>query len=307
VTGALARPRRGWRLWAVLRVLALFGLCSLISLWALLRATQASAADVLAEISDQLMRLPDARYGSSTQQLWINGLSLNVQSGSSDKDPLLVTQQFRAACAARSAMQLSERESAALAPLKSEGWFESMLDGVAVNRSDAGTSVICIDAMNKPWDVLSIAQAARRFVSSGELLELGRLRYALVRSGSKGGSVFLTLWTDGSARLLEQFPRDRDAPGVDFPDVARVAGSQRFLSARLADSVLATYAHREGSLDELSQRYRDALRAGGYAILDRYVRSEGHLSYNLEKGPRHVQLTLAKGKGLTLATLMSQP
>jgi len=299
--------RRGWRIWAVLRVLALLGVCSLISLWGLLRATQASAADVLAEISDQLMRLPDAHYGSSTQQLWINGLSLNLQSGSSEKDPFVVSQQFRAACAARSAMQLGERESAALGPLKNAGWFRSMLDGVAVNRSDAGTSIICIDAMHKPWDVLSIAQAARRFVSSGELLELGRLRYALVRNGSKGGSVFLTLWTDGSTRLLEQFPRDHDAPGVDFPDVARVQGSQRFLSARLSDSVLAIYAHREGSLEELSQRYRNALQAGGYEILDRYVRSEGHSSYNLEKGPRHVQLTLATGKGLTLATLMSQP
>jgi hypothetical protein len=303
----MSRPRRGWRLWAMFRVLALLGLCSLISAWALLRATQASAADVLAEISDQLMRLPGAHYGSGTQQLWINGLSLNLQSGSSEQDPLLVSQQFRAACAARSAMQLSERESAALGPLKSEGWVRGMLDGVAVNRSDAGTSIICIDAMNKPWDVLSIAQAARRFVSSGELLELGRLRYALVRSGSKGGSVFLSMWTDGSARLLEQFPRDRDAPGVDFPEVSRVKGSQRFLSARLADSVLAIYAHREGSLDELSQRYREALRAGGYEILDRYVRSEGHLSYNLQKGPRHVQFTLATGKGLSLATLMSQP
>lgn len=301
------RPRRGWRIWGVLRVLALLGVCSLVSLWGLLRAARASAADVLAEISDQLMQLPNARYGSGIQQLWVNGLSLNLQSGSSDKDPLTVTQQFRAACAARSAMQLDERERAALGPLKTEGWVESMLDGVAVNRSDAGSTVICIDAMNKPWDVLSIAQAARRFVSSGELLELGRLRYALVREGSKGGSVFLNIWTDGSARLLEQFPRDRDAPGADFPDVARVKGSQRFLSARLADSLLAIYAHREGSLEDLSQAYRDALRAGGYAVLERYVRSEGHTSYNLEKGPRHVQLTLATGKGLTLATLMSQP
>jgi hypothetical protein len=291
----------------VLRVLALFGACALVSLWALLRETRASAADVLAEISDQLMQLPNARYGSGAQQLWINGLSLSLQSGSSDQDPLTVTQKFRAACASRSAMQLDERERAALGPLKSEGWVESMLDGVAVNRSDAGTSVICIDAMNKPWDVLSIAQAARRFVSSGELLELGRLRYALVRHGSNGGSVFLNIWTDGSARLLEQFPRDRDAPGVDFPDVARVKGSQRFLSARLGESLLAIYAHREGSLAELSQSYRDALRAGGYELLDRYVRSEGHTSYNLEKGARHVQLTLAAGKGLTLATLMSQP
>jgi hypothetical protein len=115
------------------------------------------------------------------------------------------------------------------------------------------------------------------------------------------------MWTDGSTRLLEQFPRDHDAPGMDFPEVARVSGSQRFLSARLSDSLLAIYAHRSGSLEQLAQQYRDALKAGGYQALDTYAHSEGHLSYRFEKGRRHVQLTMATGKGVTLATLMSQP
>ena len=298
------RPR--WRILAVFRVLVVLGLCSLLSLWWLLRASRASAADVLAELSDQLMQLPDAHYGSGVRPLWINGLSLMVQSGSSEKDPYSVAAQFRAACAARSAMQLGERESAALAPMKKEGWFRSVLDGVLVHNGEGGTSVICVDRMHQPWDVLSMAEAAQRFVRSGDLQELGRLRYALVRPSGRG-SVFLTMWTDGSTRLLEQFPRDHDAPGVDFPDVARVGGSQRFLSARLSDSLLAIYAHRSGSLDQLARQYRDAVTAGGYQPLDIYARSEGHLSYRFEKGPRHVQLTLATGKGVTLATLMSQP
>jgi len=301
-----ARRRPRFRLLATIRVLALLGMMSLISLWALLRATQASAADVLVQLGNQLMLLPDAHYGSGVRQLWINGLSLNLQSGWSEKDPIAVSAQFRAACAARSAMQLDAAESAKVAPLKAAGWFQSALDGVMVRQGEAGTSIICLDAMSKPWDVLSIAEAAERFVQTGDLQALGRLRYALVRRSSHG-SVFLTLWTDGSTRLLEQFPRDRDAPGVDFPDVARVSGSQRFLSARLSDSLLAIYAHRTATVEEVAEQYREALKTGGYQPLDGYAHSPGHLSYRFEKGLRHVQLTVAAAKDVTLATLLSQP
>jgi len=298
------RPR--FRLLAVIRVLGLLGVFSLISLWGLLRATRASAADVLVQLGAQLMRLPDAHYGGGVRQLWINGLSLMLQSGSSEQPPAVVTAQFRAACIRRSAMQLDERESAAVAPLKEAGWFQSALDGTMVEQGEAGTSIVCLDALSKPWDVLSIADAAQRFVASGELQELGRLRYAQVRP-AKQGSVFLTMWTDGPTHLLEQFPRDHDAPGVDFPDVARVSGSQRFLSARLSDSLLAIYAHRAGSLEELAGQYRAALTAGGYQAQDTYAHGEGHQSYRFERRERHVQLTLATGKGVILASLMSQP
>jgi hypothetical protein len=298
------RPR--FRLLAVIRVLALLGVFSLISLWGLLRATRASAADVLVQLGEQLMQLPDAHYGGGVRQLWINGLSLMLQSGSSEQEPAVVTAQFRAACVQRSAVQLEQRESAALGHLKELGWLQSALDGVMVQQGEAGTSIVCLDALNKPWDVLSIAEAAQRFVRTGDLQEMGRVRYAQVRP-TKSGSTFLTMWTDGPARLLEQFPRDHDAPGMDFPDVARIGGSQRFLSARLSDSLLAIYAHRAGSLEDLAGQYRAALSAGGYQAQDTYAHGEGHQSYRFEKGPRHVQLTLATGKGVILASLMSQP
>ena len=120
-------------------------------------------------------------------------------------------------------------------------------------------------------------------------------------------SVFLTMWTDGPARLLELFPRDHDAPGVDFPDVARVPGSQRFLSAHLTGSLLNIYAHRAGTTEELAEQYREALTAGGYAILEKYAYGKDNRTYNFEKGRQHVQLTVGAGKGFTLAVLASQP
>jgi hypothetical protein len=301
-----AAVRARFRLLAVIRVLGLLGAFSLISLWGLSSATRASAADVLVKLADQLLQLPDAHYGSGVRPLWLNGLSLMLQSGWSEQEPAVVVAQFRAACIKRSAMQLDEREGASVASLKQAGWFQSALDGVLVEQGEAGTSIVCLDALNKPWDVLSMADAARRFVATGDLQELGRVRFAQVRP-ARQGSVFLTMWTEGPTRLLEQFPRDHDAPGMDFPDVARIAGSQRFLSARLSNSLLAVYAHRTGSLEELAGQYRAALAAGGYQALDTYAHGEGHQSYRFEKGARHVQLTLAAGKGVVVASLMSQP
>jgi len=301
---ATSRPR--FRLLAAIRVSALLALCLALSLAAVLRATQASAGDVLVQLGNQLMRLPDAHYGRGVQELWINGMSLKVQSGSSRQDPLLVVAQFRQACRTKAAMQLNERERKQVAPLNEAGWFRAALDGVLVKEGEAGTAVACIDAMGKAWGPLSIADAARRFVQSGDLLEMGRLRYAWVRP-TKQGSVFLTFWTEGSTRLLEQFPQDQDAPGADFPGVGRVTGSQRFLSARLSDSFLAIYAHKEGAALELADRYRAELTRGGYQVLDRYAHSEGHYSYSFERGARHGVLSVVSQDGKTLATLLSQP
>jgi len=301
---AVRRPR--FRLLAVLRVTALLALCLVLSLAALLRATQARAGDVLVQLGNQLMKLPDAYYGNGVRELWINGLSLKVQSGSSKRSPLEVVEEFRKACVTHAAVQLDERDRKSAGALNQEGWFKSALDGVLVEHGEAGTSVACIDAMGKAWDPLSIADAAQRFVKSGDLLEMGRLRYAWVVK-AKQGSVFLTFWTDGSARLLEQFPRDRDAPGVDFPDLGRVEGSQRYLSAHLSESFLTIYAHKKGSVEDLSKEYRESLQRGGYEILDKYVHSEGHYSYGFEKGARHGMLSIVSRDGKTLATLLSQP
>ena len=303
-TTATSPPR--FRLLAVLRVSALLGLCLALSLAAVLRATQARAGDVLVQLGNQLMRLPDAHYGNGVQELWINGMSLKVQSGSSKQDPRMVVEQFRQACQTRAAVQLDERERKQAGPLNDAGWFKSVMDGAFVQEGEAGTAVACIDAMGKAWDVLSIADAAQRFVKSGDLLEMGRLRYAWVRR-AEPGSVFLTFWTEGSTRLLEQFPRDRDAPGADFPEVGRVPGSQRYLSARLSDSFLTIYAHRGATALELADRYRAELTRGGYQVFDRYAHSEGHYSYGFEKGPRHGVLSVVSQDGKTLATLLSQP
>jgi hypothetical protein len=300
------RPRPRFRLLALIRVTALLGLCLLVSLAALLRAAQASAGDVLVQIGRQLMRLPDAHYGGGVRQLWVNGMSLMLQSGESNKPPAEVVAEFRAACKAHAAMQLDERARSEVEYLGDMPWFQNVLDGVFVQNENDGSTVACIDTMGKPWDPLSIADAAQRFGKTGELLELGQLRYAWVRR-TPVGSVFLNFWTEGPARLLEQFPRDTDAPGVDFPEVARVSGSQRYLSARLADSLLVMYVHRERSLEQLEVEYRSALAVGGYTVLDRVARGKGQASFAFEKGPRHAQLSLAAQKDRTLVTLLSQP
>jgi hypothetical protein len=299
-----ARPLS--RALAGLRVLALLMVLLGVSLWALLRAGQARAEDVLLQLGEQLMRLPDAHYGHGVQQLWVNGLQLQLQSGSSPRDPELVVAQFRRQCSSRAAWQLGESERQAVAPLRAGGWFGSALDGVLVEAGRAGTAVVCVDPMGQPRDVLSVAAAARRFVESGDLLELGQLRYAWVRR-AEHGSAFLTLWTEGSARLLEQFPRDRDAPGQDFPELGRVPGSQRLLSARLSQSALAIYAHRAGSPEELAPQYRAALERAGYRIQDAYARGEDELSYGFVRDARQLQLTLGAGKSLTLVSLITLP
>lgn len=301
-----SRSRPG-RLLAVVRVLSLLGLCLGVSLALVLHNTHAKAGDILVELGTQLMRLPDARYANGVQQLSLNGLSLMLQSGSSDQEASVVVRQFREACQSRAAIQLDEQERGALGPLFESRWFQDMTDGVMVQERADGTSVVCIDTLGKPWDVASITEAAERFVASGDLMELGQLRYAWVRP-AQTGSVFLTFWTDGSARLLEQFPVEGDAPGVDFDDVKRVDGSQRFLSAVLGNSKLAIYRHRQGTLDALADAYDRAMEAAGYRKLEQPATGDGKRAMTFVRGEQHAAVVQQRDeRGHVLVTLVSQP
>ncbi len=305
---AQRKTRRPWRLFALVRVLALLTVCLIISSIALFQVSKARAGDVLVQIGAQLMRLPDAYYPNGVQQLSLNGLTLNMQSGTSERPPEEVVQKFYDACRSRAGVQLDEKQRAGIRSyLEQSTWFQNAVDGVLVQESSDGTSVICIDPEGKQWDIAGIADAAQRFVASGELAELGRMRYAWVKPG-ESGSVFLTAWTTGPARLLEQFPRQGDAPGVDFPQAARVKGSQRFLSAHLADSDMAIYRHAEGELGALTDSYRAALESGGYVNVGKPAKTEQSAIFSYEKGRRHVVLTLKSGpRGSVMVSLLSQP
>lgn len=254
------------RLAAFVRVTALCGVAALVGGALLVRAGRASANEALAALGAELMRLPGARYANGVRRLTLNGLTLFVQSGAAPRAPHEVVAGFRAACARTASLADAGTvlRGAARTP---NPWLEDWLDGVVVQPRGAGTAIACIDSAGQSMEWSALGARLQRFLARGDLSELGRLRYAWVEAAAEG-SAFLTIWSEGALPLLEQFPSHGDAPGSDLPDVARVAGSRRLLSAALETSALAIYVHDDPALEMITARYEQVLVRAGYVRLE---------------------------------------
>lgn len=287
------------RLAALLRVSALCGVGALLGGVLLVRAGRASANEALAALGSELMRLPDARYANSASRLMLNGLTLFVQSGASERAPHEVVAEFRAACARTASLAdaATVLRSAARTP---NLWLEDWLDGVLVQPRGAGTAVACIDSAGQSTEANALLARLQRFVAQGDLAELGRLRYAWVEPAQQG-SAFLTLWSDGALPLLEQFPARGDAPGSDLPDLQRVEGSRRLLSASLETSGLAIYVHDDQPLEMLTARYEQTLVRAGY------VSTATTQARVFTRAGRTLVLDLQRSGSATYVTLLARP
>lgn len=288
------------RLAALLRVSALLGLTALLGTLVLVRAGRASANEVLTALGAELMRLPDARYANEPRRLSVNGLTLFVQSGASGRAAHEVVDEFRAACARTASL------ADAGTVLRSDAqtprpWLENWLDGVLVQPRGAGTAIACIDPMGQSNEASALLARLQRFLALGDLAELGRLRYAWVEPAAQG-SAFLTLWSEGSLPLLQQFPASVDAPGADLPDLPRVEGSRRLLSAALETSALAIYVHQDQSLEMVAARYEQTLERAGYVK----TATPGDARLYGKPG-RTLLLSLQQADGASYVTLLARP
>jgi hypothetical protein len=71
-----------------------------------------------------------------------------------------------------------------------------------------------------------------KFVKSGDLGDLARMRYVYYEANGSGGTRFLTVWSDEHMKLDKLMPMGNvDAPGTDIADVPRYPGTVRVLSA----------------------------------------------------------------------------
>src|SRR5262249_52028426 len=153
------------------RVSALCGIGALLGGVLLVRAGRASANEALVALGAELMRLPDARYANAVSRLTLNGLTLFVQSGASERAPREVVAEFRAVCARTASLGDAGTvlHGAARTP---NPWLENWLDGVLVQPRDAGTAIACIDSAGQSTDTGALLARLRRFLAQGDLAEL---------------------------------------------------------------------------------------------------------------------------------------
>jgi hypothetical protein len=140
----------------------------------------------------------------------------------------------------------------------------SLFDGVLRTESDKEGVVACIDTSGK-LGLQELLGRLQRFQKSGDLADVGELRYALARKVGDKTSVLMA-WTEGSMPVLRMFPASGDAPGVDPVDVPRVPGMRRLLSTweNGEPYALALYSAPGQAPGPLAARYRSELTLAGW-------------------------------------------
>jgi len=257
-----------------LLLIAVSALASLL----VLRSVHADIAEVLWGVGSEVMRYPGAAP-EAARSLQINGAQVSFRTQTIDAPLEGVLAHYESLCVGRDA-GLIERLS------------------LQASRNDEAGYVACLDLGDASRDLRSLSNRLLQFAETGDLAQLGALRYVRARrvSGDAEDKTFLlSVWTDSAFNLFQMLPlAGADGGGSDLTGVPRPPGSQRVLSAREAGQPSGVVVYRvfEQSAAELTSFYRTELSKRGWTIIERHpaesISIDGIRMISAEQGNRMV-------------------
>ncbi len=266
---SLARLRAA----AVLLAVVLLGLA-----WSV-RSAKANLGESLVDFGEQLERWSAGRALSAPRAMTINGLELRLMTLQTKLGVDAALDHFQKTC--RGGLQ---------APELAGKIDSSLLDASFRQVSEKQGVLACMDTGGR-LDVGELAARLLRLQQSGDLAELGALRYVLARR-SRDTTTLLVLWTEGHARIVDFLPKQGDAAGHDLRDWPRAPRTRRLLSALEHGQPYAMTVHEaaDQSPEGVLGWYRRTLVTAGWAITEQ----EGGLL--ARRGERSVLLQVRAGR-----------
>ena len=227
------------RLRAPLRVAFFLACVNVFATWLLLSAGQARAEEaakrgglaLLAELGPELIGPPEVAS--------INGQRMSLASKSTPESVEAVLGRFRGYCRERSGGLTKELERLPGYVTASKQLPEAIRDPASWLRSeerqeDGKVGQLACIARAEGGGLSSLWDSVLSFVDSGDVGQLGDMRYVIARRDEKSGLTHvLAMWTEGSFNVLKMFPARGDAPGSDPARVPRPPASRRVFSARI--------------------------------------------------------------------------
>jgi hypothetical protein len=214
----------------------------------------------LTELSDLL---------GETTEVRLNQQSIYMSTGESDEPVSVVLDRFQANCDSHpGAMKSLLDDVVAKKALTAQGKDPNTLTTQRNDSPDkeAGT-VLCMagDGGKVDWK-----DAFRAFQQTGDLSNIGNLRYAYVQKTKKGVTAIRTVWTEGHFNFYAILPQDKsgDAPGSDAPNVPRPDNSRRIFTAEAAnDQYAARYYETDDAPADALAAYDHKMAALGWEMI----------------------------------------
>lgn len=195
------------------RAFAVLALVAGTAIVCLGHSAEARVGETLLGFGHELSGWADAHPQSTPRALSLNGLELELMTVTTHLDVKHALDHFHESCRRQGGIR--EASAGVDGALRTEGPHEGVL--------------ACIDT-GGPLGVSELAERLERFSESGNLAELGKLRYVLARR-SGDTTTLLVLWTEHDARFFDAFPKSGDAPGQDPKEFPRAERMERLLSA----------------------------------------------------------------------------
>jgi hypothetical protein len=267
----IGKPPAPSRARRILRRLGLVALTSLFiavlaSGWAYHQA-RAQVGEGLMDLGAQMMRFSQARRQDAPRDLMLNGQRIRFSSGTADRTAREVLDFFEARCADADGGLTEQVES--LRQQRPDAFDgERSSSPVLREGDDRQGYVACLD-FGQSIGVTELAERLVRFGETGNVADVGEMRFVFAEQNDEGATHFVAMWTTGSFDLNRMFPEQGDAPGRDIEGLARPDRARRILSSweQGQPYTLSVYETRE---DEavLERFYRNALDQAGWTILD---------------------------------------
>lgn len=247
------------KIWAILRVATyLFVVCSVVAVVAI-RSAYGDAKEQALFVGKQLTEMKDL-VGSS-HRLKLNGETIYVASAITDQSVSRVLDRFEQVCAKAGTGLAEEFQKL---PVEAQRGFQTPVGelgeggsklGIIRDERDYEGMVACLVRAPEQKQE-SIYERLQQFADSGDLGDVGQLRYAYARHTDSGKTHVVTSWTEGSFQVRNLAPPDgREAPGSDPANATRPLDSTRLLTAEIEG---APYAVR---VYDASARWERVLQA----------------------------------------------
>lgn len=262
----------------------------------LVRGVRAQLQDLMRSAGAQMMQLgASMEQGGPPRTVRLNGAQVRMRAQRVPNRTLEdVLDLFEARCRATNGRFYEQLQQGERTQALGEAQL-GLLDGVLREQSDELGSVACLDVGEELSTPSSILARAQQFASTGDIASFGHLRF--VRAEKRNHGVFVVMmWTDGPFNIKHMFPRDGDAPGVDFPGLPRPPASRRILSAWEEGQSPAVNIYETTELDatELDKYYRRELVKLGWETLTPLVDKADAVAHGLVVMRDGVTVTLSQ-------------
>ena len=259
----------------------------------------------LLSLGDHMMRYAESENQTTPVELKINGASVFMSNGAVDADVFTVLDHFQAACARKNGKMGEQWTEIAAQRGRTLSEHTAMMEGVFRVDGEGRGIVACFETGDERLEPSDFIDRVHGFLSSGDLSEVGNMRYVRVTQG-KERSVFVAFWTEGPLPLWQMFPESGDAPGVDPEGIDRPQHSRRLLSSEQVgrDVLVSMYSAPKQSQSELEAFYREQLKARGYTLGDR---SGSNLLIAHDDGHMVTVALASDDAGHGVATLTTRP